>query len=147
MNWTNYRRLVDYLTALPPTRFKYTRVMLDNCGCVAGHIHEMCGTKHLDIFESGEWRTIARFLESTETEAKYVFGWSDTEIERGADALSSAFTGQAGIAEALRRLNVVAQRYGGEPSAVAPSAYTPDDAAFLASVRALIMQPLVESEQ
>lgn len=154
MNWTNYRRLVDYLTTMDPAFFNYDNPRVpspndrDQCGCLAVCIARMTGA---NIGRWTEEHDFVQFLGVTMAEAKFLYGNGLTleEVEQaGEDGYISTdvfdLKGAQGIAEAIQRLAHVAARYGGEP-APAP-VYQPDDAAFLASVRALINAPLVGDE-
>jgi len=152
MNWTNYRLLVDDLKQLPPERFDYGNPVIDEpCGCVAVRVFARapeCAIRNdraQTILLAG---TIGQFLGITQQEAVFVYGEADDEIapfSRTVYNLGRPLPeqrGTAGIAEALRRLAVVAARYGGEPAQPEPVAtFQPDEAAFLRSVRELIAEP------
>lgn len=135
MNWTNYRRLVDYLQALPPDRFHYGRNTLGgDCGCVAVHA-VVGGMVAVDQCEYAGSRHLRELLGVTQKESRYLFGFGQSPDEPSAMDLDGA----AGLTEALRRLSVVATRYGGEPASAQPApTFQPDEAGFLASVRALV---------
>jgi hypothetical protein len=153
-NETNYRRLRGYLEQLDPAKFDYDRYAYsqqdDGCGCVAVCVAVLTQTA------KGDGRTsekeIFDFLRVTMQEAHYLYGWANQDIDPGS---SCAFEhrpirlGSNGIREAIRRLDVVAARYGvtpaPEPSAPV-SSYVPDEGAFLASVRAVAQQPLAVPE-
>lgn len=145
MHWTNYRKLVNYLKTMDPRLFDYGLNPDPHddgypCGCVE---------THCDVL-SGHDEGILEFLGITDGEANYLFGLESPEIDPAAEhykTLEQDFraTGKAGIREALRRLDVVAARYGGCPDEIAPSTFQPNDQKFLASVRALIGAP-VEAE-
>lgn len=152
MNWTHYRTLVDYLTRLredAPEQFDYGHDGNGHgsCGCVAHHLH------FLDVDRTKRVNgptAIRDYLDVSTDEACYLYGGDGMSVEgRCGDFYytNPQRLGASGIAEALRRLAVVAARYGGEPASTPePKPFVADDAAFLASVRALIGQPLVEAE-
>lgn len=151
MNWTNYRLLVDDLRQLTPERFNYGSSSNAQCGCVAVQIFKRCEPNH-GYSRGCSYRTIQYFLGIDVDEAKYIYGDRVIELDGSSNRLFDGYgngpSGTAGIAEALRRLSVVAARYGGEPQQPDPTP-VPTDAQtsrFLASVRSLIDQPLVETE-
>ena len=155
MNWTNYDRLVEHLKKMEPSSFSYGNPCPETeeeASCVACQVrllsHGRTVKAQLDL--PGPL-VIQQWMEVTQVESVYLFGRNKPEIDssvRG-DGFESicgaAGHGDAGIREALRRLAVVAARYG-RPSEQPPPSSVGDDAAFLASVRALIHQPLVEIE-
>lgn len=148
MDWHNYRLLVDDLKQLPPERFNYANANKGaSCGCLAVQVFRLAPAcevnNQIDGYE--DWLlpgTIGRFLGISDDDAQYLFFATVAEP----DALPHLL-GAGGIAEALRRLAVVAARYGGPPADAEPqSTFQPDESAFLASCRALTSAPLVEIE-
>lgn len=150
MNWTNYDRLTRHLETMESRLFNYAYsaphsgrgMYAESLGCVACQCLILAG-RPLPVFEtSGGGKTssssdIQRFLNVSDNEAFYLYnGHEGRDVNHGDE----------GIREALRRLALVASRYQRPSSPLTESVNANDDeAAFLASVRALIQQPM-ESE-
>lgn len=150
VNWINYDRLVAHLKTMDARQFNYGNATFreGNAGCVACQILGLLG-----LTEGYSWAEhIESFLGVTGHEAMYLYGVSGRVS--GIDVRSTGYdsprpnnilpSGEFGIREALRRLDVVAARYQ-RPEGEAPAELIADDAAFLASVRALIGKPLVQA--
>lgn len=151
MNWTNYRRLRAFLESLPDEAFNYGIDLQGRegaaCGCVAHYARQLFRTVEMGPL------AISEALGVPVGESCYLYGAAATTHEAVEPDAPQFFAynpdaiGRPGRLEALRRLAVVAARYGGEPASTPePKPFVADDAAFLASVRALIGQPLVEAE-
>lgn len=139
MNEANYRELRGYLEGLAPEKFDYN----SPCMCVGGHVQKKLGEEGDGLPGPGH---IRRFLECASDESRYIFGapmpWDGRTIEAflhyedGTEVFDGR--GADGIAEAIRRLDVVAARHG-----VRPEATSPDDnsARFLERLRAEFAAP------
>lgn len=137
MNWTNYKLLVDYITALPPAEWDHTKPFFNThgapCGCYAAHIRARLAP---ELAREEGTVAIAQFLSISPSEADELW------YPRG-----TGTRGVPGIREALRRLSVVAARYGGPPQEIAPQPFVGDEQAFLRSLRALVDHPHETVEQ
>lgn len=147
-NWTNYDRLVTHLKGMEPRLFNYANNVPcdDEAPC--------CVACQIRALETGSVAVaggscIERFLGCTATEAYFLFGYANRNLSPDdMDAWAAVYNdgiGEFGIREALRRLAVVAARYvrPEEEKPVEPPVFVGDDVAFLASVRALVGQPLI----
>lgn len=143
MKWKNFDRLVKHLKALNPSEFHYVvpfMTRLDGsdvkCGCVAAHISQRLDVWYRRIFWTGGVDAIVRFLGVSRQEAFYIWGESDHQIDRE-PVFALRLSGVDGIREALRRLDVVAERHG----QVTARAFVADEPAFIASVRNVARHP------
>lgn len=148
-HWDNFDRLVAHLSALPEEKFDYfMSVPRDGCGCVAAHVRMLWSAP--DFAPRTDQELLMNVLGITAAEARSIwaprlYGRAEGFGETPAACLVLSPSREASIfaghpvgnkADALRRLAVLTARY------VRPcSAFVPDDARFLASVRALAAQP------
>lgn len=146
MNWENWTLLVEDLKQLPPERFNYGTSCDARCGCVAVQVFVRTTGRRdgCHVLSAG---VIRQFLEVSYLEAQFIYGDCVPELGPGEtlyDGWGNGPRGAEGISEALRRLSVVAARYGGPPAEqkieVQTSAPVPTQAqcdAFLQSIRDL----------
>lgn len=142
MHWENYDRLVKHLERADPWTFDYGNDRPDrgdtyernDAGCLACHCAML--EQGADAPVDAKIADIQRFLDIRQDEAMYLFGYWRADFDAQdrttgglQDELSQCIDliGSMGIAEALRRLSVVAGRY----------ARPAGERRFMASVRAL----------
>ena len=144
MNWGNYRRLVRHLETIPATKFHYGKNDLaqDECGCAAWHCVRtlaVTGQATEVPYELAGSTDFQHFLDVSFVEASYLFGMearSDDEWPEAGCKRVWRLTGEEGRREALRRLAVVAARYGVDPA----------EATFLTACKAGVAVPLTAEE-
>jgi hypothetical protein len=133
MNEPHYRWIRHHLLTMPPEQFDYSLPFAsqDGCGCVAVQI-----AKHKALDElCPSSLTLMRFLGITRDEAGHLYvglvsdgsTYGHQENRRGTP----------GILRAVRCLDEIAATYGLSPDAPPdPPAWTPDEAAFVARLKA-----------
>lgn len=136
MNWTNFDRLRQHLTGLlqTPDRFDWMEPVVTRdereCGCIRAHAAKSLGGTITSGDGAGD---LMRFLAISYGHAFDLYV-PKTAPERGTD----------GIRAAIKRLDEISGHYARPTEPQRP--FAPNEAHFLASVRALIGQPLAEVE-
>ena len=128
MNWEFFDKLRSHIAGLAPGQFNYGYAdMRDDCGCVGAHVKYMLGAESDSIDGCGLLR---RELGIKKGEAAFIYG---CYVGGEAPNVWHLF-GAKGIAEALRRLDLVASLYHRQ--------VTGREQQFLMSCRDIACQPL-----
>lgn len=149
LNYINYDRLVQHLRTMDWKKFAYESNQLSvNANCVACHIIALepgHPTEWIAAGNCGSAEAIRQFLGVTHEEASYIYGRLGTTFDPPGPDMPYTFwrgRGKPGIAEALRRLAIVAARYQRPVETEAPTsalpAFQPNEQAFLDSIRSLV---------
>ncbi len=122
MNWDNYDKLVQHLNTVDAATFNYGKsYSAVDAGCLACHCAAL-ETNDIKIRQAGQ-ESIGRYLQVNRAESLFLYGYGSVP-EDAARVIASGLgfggdpyrlvrdlIGPVGIAEALRRLDIVAANY------------------------------------